>query len=94
MTDAKPDAQPLTTEHVIVDGIEGNYARVELPDGTTADWLLSTLPDGLKEGDVLAINDHGESIEIDHQETRRRQGKAREALEALNEGAPAGDISL
>ena len=67
---------------------------MELPDGTTADWLLSTLPDGLREGDVLAINDDGESIEIDHHETRRRKGEAREALETLNADAPAGDISL
>ena len=39
--------------HVTVDGIEGKLARVELPDGTTEDWRLSSLPKGVKEGDVV-----------------------------------------
>lgn len=93
MTD-KPEASSLPPEHVIVDGIEGKYARVELPDGTTADWLLSTLPEGVKEGDVLALKDDGDTIEIDHAETKRRREQAQTKLEALNKAAPTGEITL
>lgn len=94
MTDSRPAADSLPTEHVTVDGIEGKHARVELPDGTTADWLLSTLPRGVKEGDVLVVRKEGDSIEIDHAETRRRQEHAQSKLNALNESGPTGDITL
>ena len=75
MTDALSESASLPSEHVAIDGIEGRYARVELPDGTTADWLLSTLPEGDKEGDVLLISgkDGDFDLEIDHAETQRRK---------------------
>lgn len=94
MTDVKLEATPLPTEHVTVDGIEGKYARVELPDGTTVDWLLSTLPDGVEEGDVLAVKDDGDTIEIDHAKTKERREQAQSKLEALNQTAPSGEITL
>lgn len=94
MTDAKPESTSLPTEHVTVDGIEGKYARVELPDGTTADWLLSTLPEEVKEGDLLTVKDDGETIEIDHTETRQRRERAQSKLEALNKAGLDGEITL
>lgn len=94
MTDVKHETAPLPTEHVTVDGIEGKHARVELPDGTTADWLLSTLPEGVKEGDVLAIKEDGDSIEIDQATTKERRQQAQEKLEALNQTAPRREITL
>ena len=53
---------PRNTHHdfslaktVIVDGVEGEYARVELPDGTTEDWHLDGLPEGVQEGDIVRV---------------------------------------
>lgn len=95
MKDDRPDA-PLQTEYVTVDALEGKYARVELPDGTTADWLISTLPKGVKEGDVLAVSgdDSDLHIVIDHTVTRERQQRAQSQLDALNQDAPGGEINL
>lgn len=81
---------------VVVDGIEGQWARVELPDGTTEDWALSSLPKGVKEGDVirLEVTDGDLDLEIDHEETRRRRQGAQARLDALNGAAPDGEITL
>ena len=43
--------------HVTVDGIEGKMARVELPDGTTEDWHLASLPKRVKDGEGKAAVD-------------------------------------
>lgn len=92
-TSAKDEPQ---AQHVTVDGIEGRYARIELPDGSTEDWLVSTLPRGVKEGDVLTVHENGGDfdLELDHAETHRRREKAEARLEALNTDAPAGEINL
>lgn len=94
MSESKSESLPI--QHVTVDGIEGKYARVELPDGQTEDWLLSTLPEGVKEGDVIALSgeDGDVEVEIDHKETRQRKAKAEEKLETLNVDAPSGEINL
>ncbi|WP_278911688.1 DUF3006 domain-containing protein [Deinococcus wulumuqiensis] len=71
-------------------------SRIELPDGTTADWLLSTLPKGVKEGDMLLISGEGGDfdLEIDHAETQRRRQQGQTKLEALNQTAPDGEMTL
>jgi len=81
---------------VVVDGIEGKWARGELPDGTTEDWLLASLPRGVKEGDVirLEIMDGDLDLEIDHAETQRRRQGAQARLDNLNQTAPDGEITL
>jgi DnaJ-class molecular chaperone len=81
---------------VVVDGIEGKWARVELPDGTTEDWALSSLPKGVKEGDVirLEVTDGDLDLEIDHAETKRRRQGAQARLDALNGAASDGEITL
>lgn len=81
---------------VVVDGIEGKWARVELPDGTTEDWSLASLPKGVKEGDVLRIEvTEGDfELEIDHAETQRRRQGAQARLDTLNQAAPDGEITL
>lgn len=94
MTAAKPDSDSLPDVHVTIDGIEVKHARIELPDGTTTDWLLSTLPEGIKEGDVLVIKNDGDTIEIDHAESKQRHENAQTRLEALNRSAPTGEIIL
>ncbi|MDL2343455.1 DUF3006 domain-containing protein [Deinococcus sp. MIMF12] len=81
---------------ITVDGVEGSVARVELPDGTTADWDLASLPGGIQEGDVVRLHvEHGDlEIEIDHAETARRRTAAQSQLDALNSAAPTGEIDL
>ena len=82
--------------HVTVDGIEGRVARVELPDGTTEDWSLASLPKGVKEGDVVRVHVEGGDLEaeVDHAETKRRREKAQAKLDALNREPPAREITL
>lgn len=82
--------------HITVDGIEGRVARVELPDGTTEEWSLASLPRGVKEGDVVRLHVHDGDLdaEVDHAETRKRREKAQATLDALNTPAPAGEITL
>ena len=48
--------EELSASLITVDGIEGQVARVELPDGTTEDWRLSILPKGVREGAVIRID--------------------------------------
>ena len=79
--------------HVTIDGIEGRLARVELPDGTTEDWSLASLPAGVREGDVVRLHVEGGDLEmeINHAETRRRRQGAQAQLDALNRPAPTGE---
>ena len=81
---------------VVVDGIEGKWARVELPDGTTEDWSLASLPKGVKEGDVLRIEVTEGDFELvlDHAETQQRRQGAQARLDTLNQAAPDGEITL
>lgn len=80
----------------VVDGIEGRLVRVELEDGQTVDLPLSSLPRGVREGDVLQmIEEDGDfTLEIDHAETARRRAGAQAGLDALNQAAPDGEINL
>ena len=91
-----PENEDLGPTHITVDGIEGRMARVELADGTTEDWRLASLPQGVKEGDVVRIHVEGGDVEleIDHAETQRRGTRAQTDLNALNAQAPAGDLDL
>lgn len=86
---------PLTGQ-VIIDGIEGQWARVELPDGTTADWSLASLPADVHEGDVVSLQVEGGDLEIavDHEATQQRKQQAQQRLDALNAHSPQGEINL
>ncbi|AZI45226.1 DUF3006 domain-containing protein (plasmid) [Deinococcus psychrotolerans] len=87
-----PHPEPLPLGLLIVDGLEGDLARVELPGGGTQDILLSHLPHGLKEGDAVLVTEAG--AVIDHAETQRRREGAQTQLDALNAQAPSGEIDL
>ncbi len=50
---------------IIIDRFEGDFARVELPDGAMIDMPKALVPTGAKEGDVI-------NISIDQDETARR----------------------
>ncbi|GAA3836737.1 DUF3006 domain-containing protein [Deinococcus aetherius] len=90
------EEQDTLTGRVIVDGIEGNLARVELEDGQTEDWPLASLPGNVREGDVLRLHLEGGdlTVEIDHGATRERREAAQAQLDALNGVAPVGEIDL
>ncbi|WP_240740829.1 DUF3006 domain-containing protein [Deinococcus sp. Arct2-2] len=95
-----------TGERWTVDGIEdtptGRMARVELPSGRTVDILLSSLPDGVQEGDILGIQDgpDGAVAHILREETQARHLEAGAELETLNARGAAlavdveGEITL
>lgn len=96
VSDPADTGERLLSGHVTVDGIEGKVARVELPDGTTEDWSLASLPKGVKEGDVVRVHveDGDLEAEVDHAETRRHREKAQAKLDALNREPPVGEITL
>jgi len=77
-------------EHWTVDGIEdspqGPLARLERGDGTTFDLPLRTLPEDLREGDLLAVQDgpDGVTVRILLAETMERHETAQAQLDALN----------
>ena len=81
---------------VTIDGIEGDYARVELPDGTTEDWRLDGLPEGVQEGDIVKVHaaEGTFQMQIDHEETSLRRAQAQHHLDALNAAPTTGEIDL
>lgn len=85
-------------ERWTVDGIEdgphGPQARLEREDGTTFDLPLRALPEALREGDLLAVQDgpDGVTVRILVPETLERRETAQARLDALNSaGASAQD---
>lgn len=97
------DSHPPAPERWIVDGIEdgprGRVARVEREDGRTFDLPLSALPDGVREGDLLAVQDgpDGVTVRLLPGETRARRESAQRNLDRLNAGTPRegeGEITL
>ena len=97
MTD---DSGTFTSRHtstsVIVDGLEGVRAQVELTDGTVEIWNLSDLPRNVQEGDVVHVHvqDGQRHVQIDRAETRRRTQHAQAELTDLNAGSPDGEVNL
>lgn len=87
---SKHKRQPPKT--IVVDGLEGEQTRLEDAPGQTHDRPTWTLPEGLREGDVLREVDG--KLEIDHEETKRLERKAQGRLDQVNEKHPAGDIDL
>lgn len=94
---------PHGPERWTVDGIEdgprGRVARVEREDGQTFDLPLSALPVGVREGDLLAVEDgpDGVTVRLLPLETRARREAAQRDLDRLNAGTPRegeGEITL
>lgn len=73
-----------------MDGIEagphGQVARVERADGSTIDLPLHRLPEGVREGDVLAVQDGPDGVILRPLPavTRERRERNQRRLEALN----------
>ncbi|MBZ9753494.1 DUF3006 domain-containing protein [Deinococcus sp. HMF7604] len=87
------DAQSM---YVVIDGLEGDMARVEQPDGTVEDWPVHRLPQGVREGDVLRLEVRGghSVLQRDHAETRWRRQEAQTKLNALNQTSSDGEVTL
>ncbi|MFB9995127.1 DUF3006 domain-containing protein [Deinococcus oregonensis] len=88
-----PDHDPA--DLLTVDALEGQVARVELQDGTTVDLHLTSLPKGVREGDVLQLTIKGGDLEIrlDTAATRDRHQQAQAELDTLNQPVK-GDVNL
>lgn len=86
-------------ERWTVDGIEesprGPVARIEREGGQTFDLPLRALPEGLCEGDVLAVEDGPDGVTVRRLpgETRARREQAQRRLDALN-AAPMGNEEI
>lgn len=86
----RSNSENLAVERWIVDAIEeaptGKVARVELPSGQTFDVALDDLPAGVKEGDLLNVQDGPDGIkaELLPAETAEAKAKAQSKLDALN----------
>ena len=67
----------------IVVRIEGQFAVCETDDGAVTDLLLTELPPGVQEGDVLILGTEG--YEIDSAETLRRRRRNTSLFQSLLE---------
>lgn len=90
-------------ERWVVDGLEdtptGRLARLEMPNGESVDVPLDILPDGVQEGDILAVQGSPGSVVIHilNKETQAAKAAAQAKLNALNaQGAaqPGEEITL
>ncbi|MBZ9715946.1 DUF3006 domain-containing protein [Deinococcus multiflagellatus] len=88
--------EPVLTGTLIVDAIEGRFARVERENGATEDWPLASLPCGVREGDLVRVTVDGGDLEmeIDHEATRARRAQAQQDLDTLNAASPDGALDL
>ena len=66
---------------VIVDRIEGAFAVCEMDDKSMQNIALSELPAGIKEGDVLAV-DNGTYV-IDAKQTKERSERIAQKMNRL-----------
>lgn len=66
---------------VVVDRIEGDYAICEKEDRTMIELKLELLPDGIKDGMVLNLEDN--KITIDEVETLNKKKAAQKLLDDL-----------
>ncbi|GAA5535164.1 hypothetical protein Dalu01_03588 [Deinococcus aluminii] len=91
--DGEQGPQERWTVDGIEDGPHGRVARVEREDGRTFDLPLHALPEGVREGDVLAVQDgpDGVTVRVLPEETRARRERAQRRLDALNQPAEDGE---
>ncbi len=68
---------------VIVDRFEGEYAVCEKENLDMINIEIKKLPKGVKEGDVLIIEE--DSIRIDKDETKNRRNRIRKLMDDLLE---------
>ncbi|ACO47271.1 DUF3006 domain-containing protein [Deinococcus deserti] len=88
-------------ERWTVDAVEdsplGPVVRLEREDGRTFTLPLHALPEGLREGDILAVQEgpDGVSTRLLPEETEARRAAAQARLDALNsQDLDDGEITL
>ena len=69
-------------KYLAVDRLEGNYVICEDAEKKMFAIEVNEAPKGVKEGDVLAINENGE-IAVDQDETARRRAKAKKLQDSV-----------
>ena len=73
--------------YIVVDRILESFALCEVEENVYQRILLDRLPEGVKEGDVLAVegdlNEETAVFSVDAEETRRRRERAEKLLEKL-----------
>lgn len=83
-----PDMQTGT---MIVDAIEGEFARVELHSGAVIDLPVDWLPQGVAEGDHLRVEVVGDGrvvFTLDADETERVRRENQALLDSITEEPP------
>ena len=65
------DQKGKSLGQLIVDRLEGKYAVCERTDGKMLSLLLSQLPDGIRDGDILTERNGG--YQIDRAATQKRK---------------------
>ncbi len=78
------EAKPNMKQYLSIDRIEGDYAVCVGDDLRGESILLSLLPKGVCEGDVIVRE--GEGYRLDAEETKRRRAKNADLQRELFEG--------
>ncbi|HEX2093675.1 MAG TPA: DUF3006 domain-containing protein [Longimicrobiaceae bacterium] len=88
-------------EHrLVIDRFEGDLAVVEVDGGATLDLPCWLLPDGVKEGDHLAVRLDGGvgkrrvEIRVDEEATGAARREVGEIVDRLKKRDPGGDLAL
>ena len=81
--------------HLVIDGFEGDLARVEWNEHVL-DVPRTWLPQDVREGDHLSVEAQGGVVTfiMNHTATRAARKRHQADLDALNQGAPQGDLDL
>ena len=69
--------------YAIIDRFEGDMAVLEMPDGAMRTLPRASLPQGARAGDALRLDEAGNPIALDPEETRRRQAEVRALMDKL-----------
>lgn len=91
--------RPESADPWTVDGLEdtpqGRVARVELPDGQTVVVPLATLPEDVREGDLLDVTGGPDGLHARRlpEQTRERRTAAQGQLDVLNAPSNAADAA-
>jgi Protein of unknown function (DUF3006) len=83
--------------HIVLENLEGELARLELPSGELTVVPREWLPTTAREGDHLTTETDGEGLvkfTVDAQATRQALARNQNALEALNANDQGGDLTL
>ena len=70
-------------QYAIIDRFEGDMAVLEMPDGAMRTLPRAALPQGARAGDARRLDEAGNPIALDPEETLRRQAEVRALMDKL-----------